>query len=171
MQRFYEESPALQRYALYDTLYVIAEYLAWVEILRREIQFLNLGDFDLNRQLSELLASINQGFGRYKGGSVLRLFNGEQRAIGEMMAVPRPNGEAMGYDCIGYALFVKKMDEPEFADWFEKLKADIDAIAAQPNPDLQRLIMIHSRLIDLIDFLDPHCIRVPPKHRTRIEQP
>ncbi len=170
LQRFYKESPALQRYALYNTLYVIAEYLAWVEILRREIQFLNLGDFDLNRQLSELLASINQGFGRYKSGSTLQLFNGEQRAIGEIMTVPRPNNEGIGYDCIGYALFVKKMDDPEFAGWFEKLKADIDALATQPNIDLQRLILIHSRLIDLIDFLDPHCIRVPPKHRTRIEQ-
>ncbi|XGV94908.1 MAG: hypothetical protein ACAF41_19465 [Leptolyngbya sp. BL-A-14] len=170
LERFYLESAAAQNYARYNTLYVVAEYLGWVEILRREIQFLDLGDLERNRRLTELLASINQAFGNYKPGSLFRLFNGEQRAIGEIMTVPRSNSEVIGYDCIGYATFVKKMGEPEFASWFAKLSDDIDLIAAS-KVDLKRLVMIHSRLIDLIDFLDPHQIRVPPRHRTRIEPP
>lgn len=171
LERFYLESPVARNYALYNTLYVVAEYLGWVEILRREIQFLDLGDLDRNRRLSELLASINQAFGGYKPGSHFRLFNGEQRAIGEIMTVPRSNSEVIGYDCIGYATFVKKMNEPEFAGWFTKLKDDIELIAKESTIDLARLVLIHSRLIDLIDFLDPHQIRVPPRHRTRIELP
>ncbi|MBW4582393.1 MAG: hypothetical protein KME42_22725 [Tildeniella nuda ZEHNDER 1965/U140] len=170
LERFYHESPSTQSYALYNTLYVVAEYLGWVEILRREIQFLDLGDLELNRRLSELLASINQAFGRDTLGDNFRLFNGEQRAIGEIMTIPRSNSEVIGYDCIGYATFVKKMSDPEFARWFAKLRDDIDLMANAPKVDLNRLILIHSKLIDLIDFLDPHCIRVPPKHRTRIEQ-
>jgi hypothetical protein len=170
LERFYLESPSAQNYARYNTLYVVAEYLGWVEILRREIQFLDLGDLERNRCLTELLASINQAFGGYKPGSNFRLFNGEQRAIGELMTVPRSNSEVIGYDCIGYATFVKKMSEPEFAGWFTKLSDDIDLMAAS-KVDLKRLVLIHSRLIDLIDFLDPHQVRVPPRHRTRIEPP
>ncbi|NJL20106.1 MAG: hypothetical protein HC895_03560 [Leptolyngbyaceae cyanobacterium SM1_3_5] len=173
LERFYQESPSAQNYALYNTLYVVAEYFGWVEILRGEIQFLDLGDLERNRRLSELLASINQAFGRYGRhtlGSNFRLFNGEQRAIGEIMAVPRSNSEVIGYDCIGYATFVKKMSDPEFAGWFTKLRDDVDAIGNQSAVDLKRIVLIHSRLIDLIDFLDPHCVRVPPQHRTRIEQ-
>lgn len=148
LEHLYHELPSTQSYALYNTLYVVAEYLGWVEILRREIQFLDLGDLELNRRLSELLASINQAFGRETLGGNFRLFNGEQRAIGEIMTIPRSNSEVIGYDCIGYATFVKKMSEPEFASWFAKLRDDIDLMANAPKVDLNRLILIHSKLID-----------------------
>ncbi|NDJ18704.1 hypothetical protein [Myxacorys almedinensis] len=170
LQYFYHRSPSAQNYAIYNTLYVVAEYLAWVEILRREIQFLNLGDLELNRRLSELLVNINQAFAHYKGGDAFQLHNGEQRAIGEIMTVPRSSGESVGYDCMGYATFVKKMSDPEFASWFAKLRDDIDLMANAPKVNAAKLVLIHGRLIDLIDFLDPHCVRVPPEYRTRIEQ-
>ncbi|KAM3100014.1 hypothetical protein ACKFKG_02130 [Phormidesmis sp. 146-35] len=170
LERFYLRSPSAQSYAMHNTLYVVAEYLGWVEILRREVQFLDLGDLERNRRLSELLVSINQAFGHYKSGANFRLFNGEQRAIGEIMTIPRSNSEAIGYDCIGYATFVKKMSDPEFASWFTDLRESIDIMGNSPKIDGERLVLIHSRLIDLIDFLDPHCVRVPPQHRTRIEQ-
>ncbi len=170
LKRFYQQSPSAESYAIHNTLYVVAEYLGWVEILRREIQFLDLGDLELNRQLSELLTNINQAFSHYKPGEIFQLHNGEQRAIGEIMMVSRASSEVIGYECIGYATFIKKMGDPEFASWFTKLKNDIDEMANAPKIDAKRLVLIHSKLIDLIDFLDPHCARVPPKYRTRIEQ-
>ncbi|MBD2121318.1 hypothetical protein [Trichocoleus sp. FACHB-262] len=170
LERFFQRSPSAQSYAINNTLYVVAEYLGWVEILRREIQFLDLGDLELNRRLSELLVNINQGFAYYKGGAIFQLHNGEQRAIGEIMTVPRSSSEAIGYDCIGYATFVKKMSEPEFAGWFAMLRDDIETMGKASKIDAERLVLIHSKLIDLIDFLDPHHVRVPPKYRTRIEQ-
>jgi hypothetical protein len=36
--------PADQEYACRNTMFVFAEYLGWVEILRRGLQFLDLGD-------------------------------------------------------------------------------------------------------------------------------
>jgi hypothetical protein len=169
LKRFYQRSPAAQSYAIYNTLYVLAEYFGWVEVMRREVQFLDLGDLELNRRLSELLVNINQAFGaHYNLGDTFQLFNGEQRAIGEIMTVPRSNSEVIGYDCIGYATFVKNMDDPAFASWFVKLRDDIDMMANAPKVDADRLVFIHSQLIDLIDFLDPHCVRVPPKYRTKI---
>lgn len=170
LERFYRQSPNAQSYAMINTLYVIAEYLGWVEILRREIQFLDLGDLELNRRLSELLVNINQAFAHYKVGRIFQLHNGEQRAIGEIMTIPRSGNEAIGYDCIGYATFVKKMSDPDFAVWFAKLREDIDTMGKSLEVDVERLVLIHSKLIDLIDFLDPHHIRVPSNYRTRIEQ-
>lgn len=172
LKYFYHRSPAAQNYAVLNTLYVVAEFFGWVEILRREIQFLDLGDLEMNRFLSELLVNLNQAFGgsHKKFGSNFQLFTGEQRAIGEIMTVSRSNSEVVGFECIGYATFVKKMSDPEFASWFTKLKDDIDTMATAPQLDGKRLVLIHGRLIDLIDFLDPHHVRVPPKYRTRIEQ-
>ena len=145
LECLYERSPDAQNYRIYNTLYVVAEYLSWVEILRREIQFLDLGDLELNRCLSELLVNINKAFGaRSKLGGTFQLFNGEQRAIGEIMTVPRSSSEMIGYDCIGYATFVKKMSDPEFAGWFTKLREDIDVMATVQEVKANRLVLIHS---------------------------
>lgn len=167
IQRLYNRSQSEQNYAINNTLYVISEHLAWIEILRREIQFLDLGDLEMNRHLSELLVNINQAFRTERVAPTFRLFTGEQRAIGEIMISPTPPREEMLYECIGYASFVKKMSEEEFSRWFEKLQGDIKKLANE-KPNMERLILLHHRLIDLIDFLDPNCIRVPPKYRTRI---
>ena len=59
LKRFYQRSPSAKNYAIHNTLYVVAEYFGWVEILRREIQFLDLGELEMNRRLVELLANIS----------------------------------------------------------------------------------------------------------------
>lgn len=162
-----------QDYLINNTLYVFAEYFGWVEILRREIQFLDLGDLELNRHLSELFVNITKAFGTSKFNgkdSTFQLFNGEQRAIGEIMMKPRSADQMLGYECIGYAAFVQKMSDPDFARWFITLKEDLDVITKESKIGGERLILIHSRLIDLIDFLDPQCVRIPLKFRTKLAQ-
>lgn len=168
---FYGKSQPAQEYAMNNTLFVIAEYLGWVEILRKEIQFLDLGDPKLNRKLTELLFSINHAFssGRTKG--FFKLYNGEQRAIGEIMTFAQSsNTGSSEYGCIGYATFVKKMNDPDFSAWFVKLRNDIEIIGNKSDEDLSRLSLIHNKLIDLIDFLDPEYIVLPLKYRRRIEE-
>ncbi len=167
---FYNQVQSGQEYAVINTLYVVAEYLGWVEILRQEVQFLDLSDSELNRRLSVLLVNINQAFSRGKYGGVFQLFNGEQRAIGELMTVARPNNAAARYDCMGYATFVRNMKEPDFSNWFSKLREDVNTIATVPATNTARLALIQSNLIDLIDFLDPQYVVVPPKYRTRINR-
>ena len=169
LQYAYQMSSADKDYAIQNTLYVIAEYLGWVEILRREVQFLDSGDIETNRKLSELLVNINQAFGMRSSSNIFRLYNGEQRAIGEIMIVNRSIDNMRGYECIGYATFVSKISDPEFFRWFLQLKDNIELIGNNLKYSSERLILIQNRLIDFIDFLDPHCIRVPPKFRTKIE--
>ena len=100
---------------------------------------------------------------------IFQLLNGEQRAIREIMMTPRSIDQTLGYQCIGYAAFVQKMSDSEFARWFAALKDDLDMITKTSKFDGERLVLIHGRLIDLIDFLDPRCMRVASKYRTRIE--
>lgn len=170
LQYAYQRSPADKDYAIQNTLYVIAEYLGWVEILRREVQFLDLGDLETNRRLSELLVNINKAFGSGGYGNIFRLYNGEQRAIGEVVLVPRSVDNSRGYECMGYATFVTKMSDPEFARWFAQLRDNIELIGNKSKVREKRLVLIQNRLIDLIDFLDPQCIRVSPEYRTKIGQ-
>lgn len=169
LEYFYAQSPSAKEYAATNTLYVVAEYFGWVEVLRREIQFLDLGDSELNRRLSVLLVDINRAFSSDGLGNLFQIYNGEQRAIGEIMTVTRSGDEISKYDCIGYATFVKNMDDPEFSNWFKKLRKDIDMMATRQEISIARLARIHSKLIDLIDFLDPQHTIVPSKYRTRIE--
>jgi hypothetical protein len=175
LQNFAQRGLSEQEYLMNNTLYVFAEYFGWVEILRREIQFLDLGDLELNRCLSEMLVNINKAFGTSRlggGGNVdptFQLFNGEQRAIGEIMMKSRSADLMLGYECMGYATFVHEMSDPDFSRWFIKLKQDLDVIIKESKIGGERLVLIHGRLIDLIDFLDPHCVRVPLRFRTRIE--
>lgn len=172
LQNFDQRRLSERDYLINNTLYVFAEYFGWVEILRREIQFLDLGDLELNRHLSELLVNITKAFGTSQFNnkdSAFQLFNGEQRAIGEIMMKPRSADQMLGYECIGYATFVQKMSEPDFARWFIKLKEDLDVIIKESKIGGERLVLIHSRLIDLIDFLDPHCVRIPLRFRTKIQ--
>jgi len=166
---FYGQSQSARDYAVMNTLYVVAEYLGWIEILRREIQFLDLGDSELNRRLSMLLVNSNRAFSTDAAGNAFQLYTGEQRAIGEIMTVPRNRSEISSYDCIGYARFVEKMKNPDFASWFIKLRKDVVTIATEQNTNIDRLVLIHSELINLIDFFDPNSVIVPPKYRTRIK--
>lgn len=169
LYKFYNRSQAERNYAIQNTLYVIAEYLGWVEIMRRDIQFLDLGDIEMNRRLSKLLANINIAFGHSSLERTLQLYNGEQRAIGEIMRIPQYTKDSFKYECMGYAQFVKELNNPDFFIWFTKLKDDIDFMANEQELNLKRLVMIHSNLIDLIDFLDPDYIRIQPEKRTRIK--
>ncbi len=51
----------MRPYARRHTMFVLAEYLGWVEILRRSVGFLDLGDRQRNRRLVELLKHCPQG--------------------------------------------------------------------------------------------------------------
>ena len=111
---------AQKTYALENTLYVVAQYLGWSEILRREIQFLSFADTTRTRALAarqqtvvELFQSDDPELGR-----PLLIWRGEQRAIGERM-IERDGARR---DCLGYAGFLDR-DEAAFGPWLGRLEA------------------------------------------------
>jgi hypothetical protein len=59
LRAYYRHRDAhVREYACENTLYVLAEYLGWVEIVRREVSFLDLGDEHRSRELNEQLDRV-----------------------------------------------------------------------------------------------------------------
>jgi len=164
-------SAAEQEYACRNTVFVLAEYLGWVEILRRGVQFLDLGDVERNRRLVDRLEAISTVLlaDRPYPDATFRVFRGEQRAMGELMVDTAMPSGSQPSQCIGYATFIAKLvQEPSFARWFEKLEDDVRQLAAEPSPRYARLVDLQHALMDLIDFLDDPPTRFPREHRTRL---
>ncbi|MGH9207485.1 MAG: hypothetical protein ACRD1G_13190 [Acidimicrobiales bacterium] len=164
--------PDQERYARDYTVYVLAEYLCWAEIIRRDMRFLDLGSEEGNRELMRKLNATHGAIGNERSPRALRLFRGEQRAIGELMMTPTgdPTGDrgSARYESLGFVQFCAQLDDdPVFAKWFHRLRGDIDQVAAATRSQRSRLIDLQNRLIDLIEFLDPDCWRPPPANRRK----
>ena len=161
--------PEEEAYARRYTVFAVAEYVTWVEIVRRELRFLDVGDEDRNRQFLARLTQTQVTLQSDKIRGPFRIFRGRQRAIAELMMVPTHATEGPQKECIGYAAFCDRLDEdPDFAAWFTQLLADVDTLVTRDHDD--RIIQLQHDLIDLIDHLDPQSLRIPADYRKRLNQ-
>lgn len=164
--------PDERRYARDYTLFAIAEYLCWVEILRRELRFHDLGDEQQSRHLLQRLTNIQFVFQRDKLPRQFQVFRGRQRAIAELMMVPSNAPEGPRCECLGFATFCRRLEtDTEFAGWFAQLQADVPLVAESSDADNVRLTYLQRELIDLIDLLDPNKIRLSDRFRARLPEP
>jgi len=159
------EDDTSRKYAVENTLYVLAEYLGWVEILRREIRFLDLGDELANRKWVTTIERVRDTLARDDIDPVLRVFRGDQRAIGEVMTLAE---DAERRECRGYASFAVERQRSEFARWFDRLEADLELLAREPKLHTERPVLLQHALIDVLDVLDPECARFAAQRRTRL---
>ena len=161
-----------RRYARDYTVFAIAEYLCWVEILRRELRFRDLGDVSRNQALLGHLTAIQYAFQRDDIPAQFRVFRGRQRAIAEIMMVPTNASEGPRSECIGYAAFSRRLEtDHDFRPWLVPLAEDVATVAAASPYENRRLTMLQQQLIDLIDFLDPKKVRIPAQFRHRLADP
>lgn len=157
---FDSTDPDAHAYARDSTLWVIGQYLGWTEILRREVQFLDLGEASENRRLQARLQRIAQAFAVDDEAltPVFRLFRAEQRAIGELMIAP---ADAHGrLTCLGYADFSARVRREPLRRWFLRLEQDLERISREPY-DCPRLVHLQRALVGLVDLLDPDRVRYP----------
>lgn len=159
-------------YAVNSTLFLIAQYLAWSEALRRGVQFLDLGELKRNQDLVEKLEVIRSTLATDSRFSPkFRIFRVHQRAIGEVMLDAASNEDSEGgqWQCRGYASFCLKLQQDEFfASWFDQLGRDVRGLASDIGPARARLVALQHALIDLLDFLDESAVRLPRQLRSRI---
>lgn len=154
-----------REYAVNNTLFLIAQLFGWNEIIRREVQFLDAGDQEQTRLLSELQDNIthlwlNDGYGRS-----FRIFAGDQRAIGERMI----RKTERGLECRGYADFVDTLAKrPGRIPHLDLLQRDIENLAQAGTPRVDRLRMLQHALIDLLRYLDPLYVRYPERSRSKL---
>jgi hypothetical protein len=167
--RYMDESEDARRYAIDSTLHLLAEYLAWMEIIRRDLQFLDLGEEVANRRWLKILEEVRHTLARDDIDPALRVFRGEQRAIGETMTVmlnDSPSGRER--ESLGYAQFVARREEDGFNRWFERLERDLKRLAAEPEPHIERPVRLQNKLIDVLEILDPEGRRFPAERRRRL---
>ena len=161
--------PEEERYARNFTVYAIAEYFCWVEIIRRELRFLDLGSEERTREFNRHLEVVSHVFGtsdKFGDHAHFRVFRGRQRAIGELMMVQGGNGT----DCMTYPTFESRLEQdPEFARWFTRLRADVDTFLTYDWKNNLRQVHVQWALIDLIDFLDPNRIRLTQNREKLVE--
>ncbi len=135
--------------ALRTTLFRLAQYFGWTEILRRDIQFLSFPEDDDTRHVAGLQFEIAKCFLTDDYGRAMMIWKDEQRAIGERMIVEQ-NGKLM---CMGYHGFSRQCDEA-FAGWPERLADELRNPAVE-----QRLRDAQHKLCDLVVALDVKRVR------------
>jgi len=159
LEAFYHNGEERERqYAVNNTVFLVAQYLCWSELVRREIQYIDLGENEKTRKLLELQDTIYSLWGTDQQPKLFRIFAGEQRALGEALiqaGYSRP-------ECLGYGAFLGKFKDGA-NPLVDALKRDI------PHLDgaTERLRNIQHALIDLLDMLDPNDTRFPRSRRTR----
>jgi hypothetical protein len=159
-------------YAVRNTCYLFGQYLAWIEIIRRESQYVDPRSKENNRVIVTKVEEIRHRLADSERveDRPLRLFRGEQRAVGELMLVPvdAPAGGVPRWECLGYAAFVRALEDPHFCTWFEPLEQSIREIAPLQAGFPPRITELQHALVDLMDALDPDCDRVPRAWRSRL---
>lgn len=154
-----------KKYVIRNTAYLIAQFFAWVEIIRRESLFYDLGDINETKNLGKIIDNITNIWLVGELGKSLKIFRGNQRAIGEQMIIETPRGQ----ECIGYSEFYEliKNDSHYFLN---KLHVEVKESLEDINPAQKRLILLQSELVKLLDFLDPNKDRFPEDKRLKINE-
>jgi hypothetical protein len=150
-------------YVLNNTVFLAAQYFAWTEIIRRDIQYIDLGADPETRRLAQLQGEIHSLWQTDAFGPLFRIFAGEQRAIGERMIRETPRGS----ECMGYAAFLDQNDKNK-DQFLDALEADVRSCSNRLTDARPRLAALQNRFIELLDFLDPSCIRFPKERRTTV---
>ena len=168
--------PDEKDYAVLSTLWLVGQYLGWVEILRREVQYLDLGSRAVNRRLqlrlSEVSAALASDSRRMEDSFII--FRSDQRAVGEFMVTARDTGTGgTRPDCLGYSEFLERfrvtaseaangagLGRPPLLAWADRFETDLQRAADEPDK-ATRLVRAQRRLIDLVDLLDPDRVRYP----------
>ena len=150
-------------YAINNTVFVLAQYFAWTEIVRSDIQFIDLGEDEPTRKLRSLQDTIYAVLQNDRLDRSLRVFAGEQRAIGERLITR--NHERV--DSMGYGAFLDQL--PSGKDTLlDALRDDVVRLAENVEVARPRLAALQHALIDLLDFLDPKGIRFPQERRLKV---
>lgn len=164
--------PARWRYARDSTAWLFGQYFGWVEIVRREAQFLALPEKDDQQRLQLALGRIASvcSSDRFVGDPLFRIPRSNQRALGEIM-VTAAGQDARGTprtDCLGFAAFSEQLGDPAstLAKWFAGILDDVDSLA-DIRGHSERLLLLQHSLIDLVDLIDPERVRFP-EHRDRV---
>jgi hypothetical protein len=99
-------------YAETNTLWLLAQYFCWIEILRRDTGYYALGSQKRGRGLLRLLDASRHAFASDDHQGPFQVFWGVQRAIGELTIVERGGESSRRSDCVGYCRIPQAPQRP-----------------------------------------------------------
>ena len=135
----------MQQAAMDTTLYVFAQFVAWREIIRRDLQYLRFHRSAETRTVHELLQRITETLLESKLGLQFMIWRVEQQGFGERMIEDRGGHPA----CIGYATFLERRES--LGRWLGPLERDLRAIDKDGQA---RLVLLQRQLLELVQRLD-----------------
>lgn len=144
-------------YYILSISFLLANFFAWTEILRRKA--CNLDYSHLMTRLDEVASAFADG------GPGFQIFRLEQREIGERMIRPS-HAENEDYSILGYSEFIDLMKGSAVPPCLKRLEEN--AKACMLNTPIERLIWIQNALIDLVEFIDPDADWMPKDKRKKI---
>lgn len=155
-------------YYYYSTLYVVAKFFGWLQILRRTIVYLDFTSVKETRRFEKFLKAIEDGFtdpdllipspsGSPVNTSDKWIFRFWLQAIGDLM-LTRENED---YRVMDYAEFYTKIVNPEqqdFREWFAPVEAMFRSLTAD-DPRFKRIVATYSFLNAFAHLGDPNYLR------------
>lgn len=161
---FYDHGDDRERsYVVDNTAFLLAQYFAWTEIVRRDLQYIDLGQDEETRNLARLQDDVYSLFQTDRFSRPFRVFAGEQRAIGERMI----QNSSQGRECIGYAAYLDQLAKGGDR-LIEALREDVRTLSANLPMARPRLVALQHALTDLLAFLDPEFVRFPKERRSKV---
>jgi hypothetical protein len=117
-------------YRRLSTLWLLGQFLGWLEIVRREVQVIEYGDIHKTAELQRHIFDVVDILSTNSiDDPTLRVFRAEQRAIGELMVTERIFGDSRHSDVLGYAAFVERLEtDAAFVRWFSRWSDDLEAL-------------------------------------------
>jgi hypothetical protein len=131
------------------TLFRIAQYFGWCEILRTEAQLLRFEREADTQLVATLIGDVHWAFATDKVDDRRNgmLWAEEQRAIGELMVV---QVDGMPSTCYGYARFVREYEE-RFSPWMDRIAKFLRGEEAKGS---HRLRLVQWGLLGIVKQLD-----------------
>src|SRR5262249_62028836 len=146
-----------EEYYIQSTAFLVAQYFAWSELMRRQIAALDY------RDLSLLLEKVSEAFTHGMPG--FQIFLLEQREIGECLMVQMKSDSDAAI--FRYSDFRDMMEAPKPAKRLQVLQNRSKYLLENIDKEEERATLIQNSLVDLLDFIDPEKRWVRPDRRKK----
>ncbi len=145
--------PVTFDYYLKSTLYLIGQFFAWIDIMKKEEIFLPLSDKMVNQKFQTLLENCIKAFSDSRVAPGIAIFRQQQRAIGEQMSEESDKDKTLR--CVSYSTFVDKYEQDaRYRRWFEPAEGLVLKIERESDPRMQRLHAIADQLKHFKQFIN-----------------
>lgn len=140
-------------YYLKSSLYLIGQFFAWIDIMKKEEIFLPLSDKAINQEFQTLLENCIKAFSDSRVAPGVAIFRHQQRAIGEQMSEESDKDKTLR--CISYSTFVDNYEQNErYRRWFEPAESLILKIEREGDSRMDRLRAVTAQLKHFKHFIN-----------------